>query len=515
MPQEIELKLAIDARDVPKLRRSSILRELSLKHIGPRSLVSIYYDTSSHSLRRNGIVLRVRKIGRKRVQGVKMNAAATSLFRRTELESPIRGNRPDLMQIADLDVRRLIQKHCASHDLARVFSTNVKRETWLLRLKRNHIECAIDRGEIASEGTMAPICEVELELKSGQPASIYQLAHLLNATVPLKIETKSKEARGYDLVKHVKLIAPKAESIIVNRDMSVRECFAAIAQPCIHHMLAAANFADNSDDPEGIHQLRVAIRRMRAAFSMFHGAMPEDYRPRLAGELRTFEHKLGAARDWDVLAEETIASMPGRLRRQQVTRHLVRIAQTKRAEGGKGAHAWLRDPRCTDILLRLASWVDSQFGSNASAAQAGKWQPTILARPAPEFAAEMMRAYQVKAQKLGRKVGKLDPAGLHRLRIRIKKLRYATEFSDGFWPNKQAERYLAALKDLQQALGAFHDIIVAEGLIAHFTAAERAGAKLSTAPINRWLTKYQRRLRKEAIDVWREFAKQKPFWEDR
>jgi len=151
MPQEIKLKLAIDPRDVQTLRKSSILRELALKRTPRRSLVSVYYDTPSHSLARRGIMLRVRKMGSGRVQCVKMNAGATSSFRRTEIESPIRGNRPDLMQIPDLDVRRMVQKRCARRGLARVFATNVKRETRLLQLGRTQIECAIDRGVIVCE----------------------------------------------------------------------------------------------------------------------------------------------------------------------------------------------------------------------------------------------------------------------------------------------------------------------------------------------------------------------------
>jgi inorganic triphosphatase YgiF len=315
-------------------------------------------------------MLRVRKIGSERVQCVKMNAGAMGSFQRTEIENPIRGDRPDLMQIPDLDVRRTVQKHCARHGLARVFTTNVERETWILQIGRTQIECAIDRGVIACESKKAPISEVELELKSGQPARIYELAHRLNTVVPLRIETKSKAARGYDLVEHAKPAAPKCGPIVVNPRMSVRECLAAIAQPCVGHVLASANFACKSGDPEGIHQLRVAIRRMRAAFSIFHGAMPESYQPRLAVKLQTFARKLGAARDWDVLVEETIASMPTRLRKQRPTANLIRIAQSKRAEGDSSAHA--RDPQYTEVLLQLASWADSQFVSDGSLPQEGE-----------------------------------------------------------------------------------------------------------------------------------------------
>jgi inorganic triphosphatase YgiF len=151
MSREIELKLAIDPRDVQTLRASSILRELALKRTPRRSLVSVYYDTPSRSLARRGIMLRVRKMGSERVQCVKMNAATMSSFQRTEIESPIRGDNPDLMQAPDLDVRRTVQKHCAGRGLARVFTTNVERETWILQLGRTQIECAIDRGVIACE----------------------------------------------------------------------------------------------------------------------------------------------------------------------------------------------------------------------------------------------------------------------------------------------------------------------------------------------------------------------------
>jgi CHAD domain-containing protein len=83
-----------------------------------------------------------------------------------------------------------------------------------------------------------------------------------------------------------------------------------------------------------------------------------------------------------------------------------------------------------------------------------------------------------------------------------------------FWPNRRTERYVAALKSLQEELGEFHDTTVAEELIAHFAASEGPYVKLSTAAVNRWLTKHQQGLRKEVSEFWCEFANQKPFWDD-
>lgn len=515
MPQEIELKLALDPRDVLLLRDSPILRAPSLKHTAGQRLISTYYDTPSFSLQRNGIILRVRKLGRERVQSVKMNAAESGvLARRIELESSIRSDRPDLTQIVDPDVRRLIQLRCADNDLVSIVVTDVVRETWLLQLGRSRIECAIDRGTIAADGRSGPICEVELELKSGQPVRRFQLAHRLNAIVPLRIEGASKAARGYDLANNVGLTAPTAAPVHVDPTMSVRGSFAAIAQACVAHVLASADYAYKSNDPEGIHELRVGIRRMRAAFAVFRGAMRESYRIQIGDELRVLQRKLAIAREWDVLVEETIASMPKRLRKQGASEKLVRIAQTKRVEGYKNAHAALRNPHYTDLLLRLASWIDSQFGFGAPVTRERKWKPIVLAGSAPRFASEVMNEYHEKARKLGKKIRKLDTAELHRLRIRVKKLRYVTEFFGNIWPSRRTKRYLSALKDLQQVLGAFHDATVAEKLVAHLKTAGGGDARLATAAVDHWLINCQQRSRKEAIELWGRFARRKLFWEN-
>jgi triphosphatase len=513
--QEIELKLALDPRDVLRLRDSPILRAPSLKHTARQRLVSTYYDTASFSLQRVGIILRVRKIGRERVQAVKMNAAESGgLARRIELESSIRGDRPDMMQIVDPDVSRLIQERCADNDLVPIFVTDVVRETWLLQLGRSRIECAIDRGIIAADGRRAPICEVELELKSGQPVRLFQLAHRLNAVVPLRIEAASKATRGYDLANNAGLTAPTGAPVHIIPAMSVRDAFAAIAQACVAHVLASADYAYKSNDPEGIHELRVSIRRMRAAFAIFRGAMPQSYRFRVGDELRVLQRKLGMAREWAVLVEETIAGMPRRLRKLRSSEQLVQIAQTKRIEGYESAHAALRNPHYTDLLLRLASWIESQFDFGAPPTRERKWKPNVLAGPAPRFASEVMRAYHEKVRKLGKKISKLDTTELHRLRIRIKKLRYATEFFGSIWPSRRTKRYLSAVKDLQQVLGALHDATVAEKLVAHLETAGGGAAKFATAPFNHWLINCQQRRRKEAIELWGRFVKRKLFSEN-
>jgi inorganic triphosphatase YgiF len=342
MPEEIELKLAIDRSDLSRLRHSVILRASSATHTPRSRLISTYFDTPSFSLQGSAIVCRVRKSGRKRIQSVKMSTASGNQMRRIELESPIWSDRPNLRQIEDPGVRRLIETRLGNEDLVPVFTTDVVRETWRLRSGQSQIECALDSGNVVAKGKRAPISEVELELKSGPVAGLFQLAHRLNAIVPLRIAPASKAQRGYDLAKDAAPAAATAAPVRLDRDGNVRESFAAIAQACLVHVLVNADYAYQRGDPEGIHQLRVGIRRLRVAFSLFRDAMARPDSHPIADELRALQQKLGAAREWDVLIEETIGRMPKKLRKS--SNNLVEIAQKSRAAGHRSAHAALRDP---------------------------------------------------------------------------------------------------------------------------------------------------------------------------
>jgi CHAD domain-containing protein len=130
----------------------------------------------------------------------------------------------------------------------------------------------------------------------------------------------------------------------------------------------------------------------------------------------------------------------------------------------------------------------------------------MLAAPAASVAALVLEAHHRKAARLGRRLKRLDTPALHRLRIRIKKLRYAAEFLVPYAPGRGTKRYLAALRDLQQALGAWHDLAIAEARLA---ALHPAGA----APLADWLAAREAAQREAARQAWRRFTRRKRFWD--
>jgi hypothetical protein len=163
---------------------------------------------------------------------------------------------------------------------------------------------------------------------------------LSNMQVPPK-ETASHPA---------KIVQP--EAIVLDPSMSTTEAFVAVARGCIAHIAAAAAAAQCSDDPESIHQLRVGIRRLRAAFSVFSPAMPRR-RPAVLRQSRVLQQQLGAARELDVLLDETIASMPDELRNRHGMREFIRSAEANRVARHRRAREALVSTRCTELLVQL------------------------------------------------------------------------------------------------------------------------------------------------------------------
>ena len=509
IPREIELKLAIDPGDVPRLRKS-----LALDRVGPGKatrIISTYYDTPSLSLLHNAIALRLRTVGHNHVQSIKIDSDSGRYpARRTAVNNPIPTGRLNLQRVEDHAVRHLIEKCCKGKKLKPVFLTNVMREIHLFELGRSHIECSIDRGFVTARGKKAKICELELALKSGEASSLLNLARRLNANTPLRIEPASKAARGYALVNGTQLVVPKANAVHLDATMSAKDSLIAVMRSCLTHIIGSADYAFKSSDPEGIHQLRVAIRRTRAAFSIIRRHVAKDLDVRVARDLRSLQQKLGGAREWDVLVEETLKFAPNRLVSAPFSAHLGQIVKTKRAEGHKKAHGALQDYHYTDLLLRLAYWIDAELGEGRSHKR--KQVTDALATPAAKFAAQVIQDCHRKTRKLGKKIRTLDPTQLHRLRILIKKLRYATDFFGALWPHRRTKYFLSALKDLQQALGIFHDTTVAMNLIASLAADGGADVKVGVERINDWLASEQRRKRKELIALWSKFAKRQLFW---
>src|SRR5262249_30377938 len=259
-------------------------------------LVSTYFDTGKHKLKRHGLSLRVRQDGEKQIQTVKWANAAQ--FGRGEWETEIADDVPDLGKADGTPIEQFAPKKLR-RKLKPIFKTSVHRITLPVRTKRSEIELAIDLGSIIAGRRSNPVKELELELKSGRLIDLFRVAKAIERKSGAELDLQSKAERGYDLAGGNDQHVVFAEAIELDNDMTVDEAFRAIARSAVRH------FSGNAD-PEGIHQMRVGLRRLRAEISLFSKFLSGASTQKIKAQLKWLTGELAPARELDVFVNENI-----------------------------------------------------------------------------------------------------------------------------------------------------------------------------------------------------------------
>ena len=303
--QEIELKLTLEAHQAVAFKRL-----MARRRVAPttHNLLTRYFDTPDFALGDLGVALRIRRVGRRWIQTLKREGDRQGgLSVRAEYESPLRANMLDLARfpaeaLAHIP-RSLIQ------ELAPMFETRFTRTAWLIRTRSGAtIEVALDVGEIRAGTRVQALCEVELELKSGRADALLDVALALTQRVSMLPFDTSKAERGMQLARGVEAVPARASVIKLSRNMTVEEGFAAICGTCLAQFQANLPGVLRDDDPEYLHQARVALRQLRAALRLFRHVCPLT-EIELQHSLRNWVAAMGPVRDWDVLCVETLPAI--------------------------------------------------------------------------------------------------------------------------------------------------------------------------------------------------------------
>lgn len=470
MAIETELKLLIDEASLPKLRRHPLLKAQCRDKAVRAKLHSIYFDTPDRELHRADMALRLRRTGRHWTQTVKGGGGVRAgLHQRREFEVALSSPIPRLDRITDPDLLQVFTPRLQRH-LQPIFVTEFWRTAWLLEFPGgDRVELALDVGEIKAGEDHSAISEVELELKAGGSARLFQSALELQRTIPLRIENRSKAERGYDLLRPAGFAAVKATPPSIGRGMAAAGALREILGACLAHLQDNANGVLYGEDPESIHQMRVATRRLLSALRLLATAASEGWPTELAEELRWLMSALGPARDWDVFLEDTLppvlACFPdhpglGELRRQALNRRAACRQTAREAVGCQ---------RYTRLVLTFGAWLADAWWD-----ETGKGKGT-LAGPVTALARDLLSERQRRLSRRGRGLAKLDAGQRHRLRIAAKRMRYSLEFFAPLYPRKAVDGYLKRLTTLQDRLGALNDAVATHTLLAQLGTDEARG----------------------------------------
>lgn len=472
---------------------------------------SIYFDTPAHDLLRQGIALRVRRDGPRWLQAVESDAAAQGgLHPRAQPEVEVAAAAPDHSKIADAGLAEAVSSASLHGKLRPVLVTDFTRSFRVLAPDPiTRIEACIDRGEIRSGKRVESLAELELELKSGSTQQLYTLALELAKDLPLSLGSRSKLERGYALARGKANRPFKAQPAAVRDAMTVNDAFRAVLEANLAHLLANERGMLAGEDPEFLHQMRVAVRRLRSALGVFTPPVPEPAVARFAAELKWLARKLGPARDWDVFTSVTLPPIALEFgARSELRAFSARCEQLRRAANAQARRA-VRSARYRCLVLLLAAWIAGQGWCDRIEPPAH----VALGNPAREFARAVLDRRYRRVRTKGRKFGKLSPAGLHRLRIAVKKYRYAADFFAALYEAKAVRVAGKRLSRLQDILGEINDAATVEDLTAHaFDGAAGRRALEARGILLGWSRGRAEVLKRELKGAWKAFRASRRFW---
>ena len=448
MAQEVELKFLIESGGLPMLDALPVIGK-RLRRTPRKHIETTYFDTSDRRFTGNGFALRVRKQDKGALLSIKQAGSLGS--GREEWERPITGDEPNAQNMSTSPAASLMRANGRDAQLAPLYTVAVDRASFLVKEGEAQIEIAVDRGEIKRDGAELPVCELELELKKGEPRQLFALAQRFIDKAPLRLSLVSKGDRGDRMVdgswgRPVGASTPKLDA-----GMTTVQAFRAICHSCLHDFMLNEPAVDDDTDIEGVHRARIAIRRLRAAFSLFRPLVDDRDGDRLRRELSWLSDHLGAARDLDVMQVETFEPQVNAGAAPLGATSLLAEVGKRRKEARRTLHQALHSDRMRKLLFDLVRWLDH-----------GEWQARsetqdLMLKHAPDLLARKLKSLRKRAHHLA----EADAEARHDIRIAAKKLRYMNEFFDSLVTGgKHRARHktlVGSLEKIQRALGEMQD----------------------------------------------------------
>ena len=311
------------------------------------------------------------------------------------------------------------------------------------------VEVAFDEGTITAGTAREPINEMELELKSGNVAGLYQLAATLQSLAPLALMSDSKSARGWHLRAGEWEGANRARVPKLARKVSAIAGFGQLLGGTLGHL--TANIGPTlRGDPEGLHQSRIAIRETRALLRLFGKYLDDTAARGFNARLRNVAKVLGAARDWDVFCLETLPAAGA-------------VLPTGEATGLLAVAKVVRGPEYSRMIVDLMVWADGP-ALVPSRDHGGAMQRRLSA-----LAPSLLHRSAARVLRRGRQFGRLSALQRHSLRKSLKKLSCDARCLGSFFGRSHVKSYLRHGAMLEKVLGAANDAVVAEGLLGQLS----------------------------------------------
>ena len=290
--------------------------------------------------------------------------------------------------------------------------------------------------------------------------------------------------------------------------ITVSGAIQAILKHNLNYLAGWEQVARSSEDIEGVHQTRVAFRRMRSALTIFRLVIPKQASAGWAEEMSEMAGKLGAARDLDVFIDEALGSIRGKLPLPGAEK-LEALTIRYREAAYEGVRVMLDSERYAQFKTEFGHWVDTCGWEQAELTEK---QRKLIEGSLASFARKVLDRQERRVLEAGSHVDKHSAEDMHRLRIECKKLRYAAEFFLPLFP--RMDEFIGHMKGLQDLLGVMNDVSVMRSLLDQILEGEKDAEVVEYAGgIVGWRTCYYHELLYSFDRRWDEFVEAKhPWW---
>jgi inorganic triphosphatase YgiF len=473
-----------------------------------RKNVSVYFDTPDLNLFDAGVSLRVRRTSGRWIQTIKVaGKSLAGLHQRDEWEDPIAKSHPDFTKIIEPSLLKLFSDRQLRETIKPIFQTEVHRSTWQLCFDNgDEVELVMDVGQVISNQHVEPISEIELELKSGNKRRLFDITLALMQDIPLTINNKTKSERGYAYYRLNTPAVFKGKSVKLSSNADIQSTFKKVVLACLDHLQSNQEMVLYGTDVEGVHQMRVALRRMRSAFSVFRKLVNDVDRNALLVELEWLADILGQVRDLDVLITQTLPAIIGVFPHHSGLLELRDIAIHAQEETYIELRKAINSQRYQCLLISLAAWLEKELFNVTI--KNGKKHPLL------SFASSVLNKRHKRLQLLSKRFLVMSSEERHGTRISIKKFRYAMEFFTSLYPSGNSRSFINRLSQLQKYLGLLNDIATTEKLVQQLTGKKPSQVlKEALYILSGFNECYRQYCINQSEKALRKLLSQKPFWD--
>jgi len=387
------------------------------------------------------------------------------------------------------------------------FATDIKRVVRRVVAGASEIEAAFDTGFIVCGDQKTPVRELELELKTGDPTDLYRFGLALTQNYPVRLGILTKAERGTMLSssEHASAVRARSPDLL---DQTVDQAIGTIINACLGQFIANWPAFEGPDRTESVHQMRVAMRRLRAMLALFHHRFPCSEFKNIRAEAKRIASAMGDARNWDVFGTMMREGPNGALPFEPGFEPLMAAAEDRRQMGYDKVAELLGHVETTRFVLSVQAFVSRRGWRNALS---GTELPR-LTEPVADFATSCLERLHRQVCKRGKKLIDLPAEERHEVRIALKNLRYAAESFGNLFDHTGAIRsYTHAAARLQDTLGRFNDMVMINDLVGQLDTHADNSARAAGIIIG-WYGRGVLEGDDALLDAWKLFRKAQPFW---